>query len=304
MTAARWAAASIVDVREAAARWLTSDALATVAASLGGPVIVRVPQDLPAFLNWTTDTLDTRRGAERHQAAAGFGPAAAAALIGAAGPLGLLETAPPALPGYDVTVVLGGTVTGNRLRVALAASLPPAGVAPGLVVALAAHRPLTVAEISAAAPHPVGETTEWQHLFRTACDAFGAAAAPPTGHRRASDYQTAIDWPAEGANGEVSLRLMAAPTTDPSRRANTADALDFLAQRIPVEHRRRSLVITSAIYVPYQFLTAAPRLLGREPAHVEVIGTPTATDDRHGLLAQRIGQEIHAAVLAATRLWP
>lgn len=152
-------------------------------------VIRRVPQDLPAFLNWTTDTLDTRRGAERHQAAAaGFGPAAAAALIDAAGPLGLLETAPPALPGYDATVVLGGTVTGNRLRVALAASLPLAGVAPGLVVALAAHRPLTVAEISAAAPHPVDDTTEWQHLFRTACDAFGAAA-PLARHRRASDFQ-------------------------------------------------------------------------------------------------------------------
>jgi hypothetical protein len=63
-------------------------------------------------------------------------------------------------------------------------------------------------------------------------------------------------------------------------------------------------VITSAIYVPYQFLTAAPRLLSGEPAHVEVIGTPTATDVHRGLLAHRIGQEIHATVLAATRLWP
>jgi hypothetical protein len=96
---------------------------------------------------------------------------------------------------------------------------------------------------------------------------------------------------------------MAAPTTDPSRRANTADALAFLAQRIPVEHRHRILVITSAIYGPSQFLTAAPRLLSGEPAHVEVIGTPTATDAHRGLLAPRIGQEIHAAVLAATRLW-
>jgi hypothetical protein len=291
-------------VRDAATGWLTSDSLAALAASLGGPLIRQVPRDLPAFLDWTADALDTRRGAERHQAAAAeFSPGSAAALISAAGPLGLLRTAPPVLPWYDVTVVLGGTVTGNLLRVALAASLPSAGVRLGLVAALAAHRPLTATEI-AAAPHPVDETTEWQHLFHTICDAFGVATLHQTRHRCRSDFQTAIDQATRGANRELPLRLMAAPTTDPSRRANTADAIAFLAQRIIPEQRRRALVITSAIYAPYQFLTAAPRLLGDGSLHVEVIGTPTAVDGHRTLLAQRIGQEIHAAVTAAARLWP
>lgn len=304
LIAAPWAAASPADVRDAAAKWLTSDTMATVTASLGGPLIRQIPRDLPTFLNWTTGVLDTRRGIERHQApAASFSPAVVAALISAAGPLGLLRTAPPALPAYDATVVLGGTVTGNILRTSLAASLPSAGVKLGLVVALAAHRPLTSAEISAVR-HSVGETTECQHLFRTICQAFAVTSPDQTRNCSAGDFQTAIDQAVGTGNGELQLRLMAAPTTDPSRRANTADALAFLARRIPAEQRRHVLVITSAIYVPYQFLTAAPSLLGGGSTHVEVIGTPTAADGDQSLLAQRIGQEVHAAVTAAARLWP
>ncbi len=304
LIAAPWVAASPADVRDAAVGWLTSEALATLAASLGGPLIGQVPRDLSALLTWTASALDTRRGDERYQAAAAHvSTETAAALIRAAGPLGLIRTAPPVLPGYDVTVVLGGTVTGNSLRVALAARLPSAGATLGQMVALAAHRPLTGEEISAA-PRAVAETTEWEHLFRTICDAFGVTSLDRSRHRWPSDFQTAIDQATADTKGELPLRLMSAPTSDPSRRANTADAFAFLARRIPAEQRRRVLVITSAIYVPYQFLTAAPHLLGNGSSHVEVIGTPTAVNGRRGLLAQRIGQEIHAAVTAAARLWP
>jgi hypothetical protein len=96
---------------------------------------------------------------------------------------------------------------------------------------------------------------------------------------------------------------MAAPTSDPARRANTADAVMFVAQRIPASQRRRVLVITSAIYVPYQFLVVAPDLLVNGSSYAEMIGTPTATDGDPSLTAQRIGQEIHTAVTAAARLW-
>lgn len=302
LTAARWAAADPADVRDAALNWLTSEALAAVAMSLGGPLIRAVPQDLAAFLRWSAGILDNRRGTERHQAVrTRFPPGEAAALIDGAGRLGMLRTASPALLSYDATVILGGTVTGNLLRVSLAADLKREGVTPGQIVALAAHRPLTATEI-AAAVHPVEETTEWQHLFGVVCDAFGAAPARAQGDRR-QDFQTAIDLSADMPGGPP-LRLLAAPTSDPARRANTADAVMFLAQRIPAGQRRRLLVITSAIYVPYQFLVVAPGLLANGPSYVEMIGTPTATDGDPNLTAQRIGQEIHAAVSAAARLWP
>jgi hypothetical protein len=301
LTVARWAAHNRADVRDAALSWLTSEALAAVATSLGGPVIRAVPQDLAAFLRWSTSTLDKRRGTERHQVVRiQFTSGEAAALIDAAGRLGMIRTASPALPGYDATVILGGTVTGNLLRVSLAAGLKREGVTPGQIVALAAHRPLTATEI-AAAPHPIGETTEWQHLFRTACDAFGAVPAQAQGDH-SQDFRTAIDLPADMPGGPP-LRLMAAPTSDPARRANTADAVMFLTQRILASQRRRVLVITSAIYVPYQFLVVAPDLLVNGSSYVEMIGTPTATDGDTSLTAQRIGQEIHAAVTAAARLW-
>jgi hypothetical protein len=99
------------------------------------------------------------------------------------------------------------------------------------------------------------------------------------------------------------LRLVAAPTSDPARRADTADAVMFLAQRIPASQRRHVLVITSAIYVPCQLLVVAPGLLVNGSSYAEMIGTPTATDGDPSLTAQRIGQEIHATVTAATRQW-
>lgn len=299
---APWAAAQPADVRAAAVSWLTSAALEAVAISLRGPLIRSVPEDLAAFLRWSNTTLDMRRGTERHEVdRARFTPAEAAALIDAAGPLGMIRTPSPALPEYNATVILGGTVTGNLLRVSLAAHLHREGVTPGQMVALAAHRPLTATEITAV-PHPADETTEWQHLFRTAGEAFGAAPARTQGQHR-QDFQTAIDLSADIPGGPP-LRLMAAPASDPARRANTADAIAFLARRIPADQRRRVLVVTSAIYVPYQFVVVAPDLLANGSSYVEMIGTPTATDRDPILTAQRIGQEIHAAVTAAARLWP
>lgn len=50
-------------------------------------------------------------------------------------------------------------------------------------------------------------------------------------------------------------------------------------------------------------MIAAPLLLDAEPSHVEFIGTPTVTGGDRVLAAQRIGQEIHAAVSGAARLW-
>jgi hypothetical protein len=62
------------------------------------------------------------------------------------------------------------------------------------------------------------------------------------------------------------------------------------------------LLITSAIYAPYQFFTSAPLLLARGVGWVELVGTPTATDRAGQLLAQRLGQEIHSAIAGAVEL--
>lgn len=83
-------------------------------------------------------------------------------------------------------------------------------------------------------------------------------------------------------------------------RTEWANLLRYL--RIPLVRRRHVLVITSAIYVPYQFFAGAPVLLSDGADHVELVGTPTGTDGDTSLRAQRIAQEIHAAVRTATTI--
>jgi hypothetical protein len=78
-------------------------------------------RDCEALVEWSRRILDTRRGAERRDAIpTTWTPEHIRELLSAAGPLGLLHTAAPCRAAYDMTVLLGGATTGNRLRTALA----------------------------------------------------------------------------------------------------------------------------------------------------------------------------------------
>lgn len=290
-------AANPVDVLRTAARWLESAALQRLTAALGGPS--PAAQDLGALVRWSATILDTRRGAERRDAVpTTWTTDQIRALLSAAGPLGLLETAEPCRPSYDITILAGGATTGNRLRTALARDLLSRGVDLGILVAVTAERVLSDHE-HATDPDSVADRTEWSNLLRYLADAFGPlrVGAATTGSTAWQDQE--FDT-AAGRN----LRLLVAPSSSAHRRANTSDGLTFLLERIPPAQRRHILIITSAIYAPYQFFVGAPIVSSDGAEHVELVGTPTGTDGDTNLLAQRIAQEIHAAVSAATTLLP
>jgi hypothetical protein len=98
------------------------DALVQALGGPSGPTI----DDL---LAWTSRTLDTRGGAERRDAEiVRWSGDIVDALVRAAGPLGLLETAGPELKDYDAVVVLGGATTGNELRTTLVKDLMDGGL--------------------------------------------------------------------------------------------------------------------------------------------------------------------------------
>jgi hypothetical protein len=136
--------------------------------------------------------------------------------------------ADPGLTRYDLTVVLGGTVTANELHTRLALSLADEGAELGTVVALTADRPLTDAETTR-----TGCLTESQHLTAELGDAFGA--------------------------GPPDVQIVIAQPSVIGQRANTTDAIGELIRRMPGRRRRHVLAITSAIYVPYQFFVIALR---------------------------------------------
>ncbi len=217
-------------------------------------------------------------------------------LLSAAEPLGLLETAAPCRASYEITIVLGGATTGNRLRTALARDLTSRDVDLGMLVAVTAERALSDHEY-ASDPDSVEDRTEWANLLRNLADAFGPlqSRVATTGGTASAAWQDHEFDTAMGRN----LRVLVAPSSSAHRRANTSDGLAFLRDRIPLARRRHVLMITSAIYAPYQFFAGAPVILSDGAEHVELVGTPTGTDGDTNLLAQRIAQELHAAVNAA-----
>jgi hypothetical protein len=297
-TPCAWVSCNQVDVLRTAQRWCDSAAFQQLIVALGGP---HPPiGDLEVLVQWSSKILDTRRGAERRDAIpTTWTPDQIRALLLAAGPLGLLETASLCRASYETTVLLGGATTGNRLRTAHARDLVSRGADLGRLVAVTAERALSAHE-QASDPDSVADRTEWTNLLRYLADAFGPlqAGAVTTGGMGSATWQDHEFDTAEG----MSLRVLVAPSSIADRRANTADGLTFFLDRIPLAQRRHVLLITSAIYAPYQFFAGAPVVLSDGAEHVELVGTPTATDGDTNLLAQRIAQEIHAAVHAATTI--
>lgn len=298
-----WLAKQPDDVRASAASWLATPALSALAHALGGPVIRDIPDDLPALAQWSRQALDTRSGAERHEALPARLPDTTIRLLADAGrDLGLLATSPPELSAYDMTVILGGTATGNRLRVGLAAEFAQRGTDLGTIAGLSAHRLITASERTAEQV-PDAERAEWQNLLRELSTVFNLGTQGRRGPQETlADFQAALDKGFANPAGR-EIRILVAPSRDPKRRADTADAIEYLVRQIPAPRRRFLLIITSAIYAPYQFFAIAPKLLAAGTEHAEFVGSATQTTGDKALLAQRIAQEIHSAINATCHLW-
>jgi hypothetical protein len=291
-----WTGSSAASVAECARRWLATSALADLAACLGGPELDGSVGSLHAFREWTAATLDTRGGAERREARPLALPERRQRLvIEAAGPLGLLSTADPTRDSYDAIVILGAATTGNKLRAELARAVTCRLNVP-LVVAATADRPLTASEY-ASDPESVADGTEWRHLRRCLSREFGTLIPANPAPRCPGAGQ---DLAFTGAAGE-HIRLTVAPSAGASR-PTTRSQLRYVRERIPVHMRDTTLLVTNSIYAPYQFFAGAPELLTDGASHVELIGTPTNAGSDTGLLAQRLLQEIHAALDTALSL--
>jgi hypothetical protein len=270
-----WVARSLDDVRDRRRQWLAVPTLVDVVRHFSGPAYRGTEEDLAALVKWSRATLDTRGGGERQAAPhATMATEQVAALIASAGPLGLLETAPPSLRQYDLAAVLGGTAVGNALRTAYLTQALAAGLRCRLVVGLGATRRLTDDERHAE-PSAMSHATEIEHLERL------------------------LD---ESVAGHAELLILTAPSSRPGRRADTADAVHHLVASTPPQRRRSIVAITSAIYVPYQYFVAAPLLLSAGCHHVEMVGTRTSTEVDSRLLAQRVAQEIHSTLVAIARV--
>lgn len=292
MNISPWTAATVEQVADRARTWVLNDELALLVNALGGPLPSLAA--LHDLRRWSASRLDTRRGAERRDAAAATYTAGALdTLVRAAEPLGLLRTPSPQRTTYDAVVILAGATTGNLLRTRLAqAALDHVETA--VLVALASDRAISASEITDD-PASVEDGYEWSNLVRHIGQAFGPLEPAESVADGAHDHSYRTP------NG-LPVRVLIAPDRD-GRRPTTPMQLRFLRTRMAKTARRTALLVTSSIYVPYQFFSGGPEILADGAEHVEVIGTPTTTTGDRALLGQRLAQEVHAGIDAAARLF-
>lgn len=291
VTVSPWIAATADQVGDRARRWILNNELARLVTRLGGP---RPSLDgLHGLRRWSATRLDSRRGAERREAApVTYTADAIDALVRAAGPLGLLDTPPPQRNSYDAIMILAGATTGNRLRTRLTRSLLD-HVETAVLVAVASDRAISASEIADDAASE-GDSCEWRNLLRHIRDEFGPLdpAMSMSGGRHDQTYRTPDGLP---------VRMLVAPSRD-GRRPTTPMQLRFLRAQMAMSDRRTVLLVTSSIYAPYQFFSGAAEVLADGAEHAELIGTETSTTGDRGLLGQRLAQEIHAGIDAAVKL--
>lgn len=283
---------TVAEVPRAVDAWTSSEAMRALVRAFGS----ELPRShLHARLKWLDEfssVWDYRSGGtERDQQdrAVLTGEQADVALHAAAA-LGLMDDTASMSGDFDHVVVLGGLVRGCFNRMRAASSLLREGqLRTASVFALTGFRPLSGSD-GAAVRNPPSEVEIARSMgFEAIHDEFEAmdAAVRHYFDRGSPDVRDGVDsddrraaWRLHSylpVGPQPMIRTLAAPSTDPSRRANTADGLSFLAGVVePLSAESSVLLVTTAIYAPYQGAVALRVLSHGHGASVTTLGVAAA----------------------------
>ncbi|MFE2377240.1 hypothetical protein [Streptomyces sp. NPDC059398] len=302
------------------AKWLAAPALARLVSAfalhpderrLAAALAAGAPREtgVLARLDAFTDRWDTRGGKERREARAlEMTSHQEAMVLEAATALGLRGGPPARFSTYDHVLVLGGTLRGCRVRTGEAARLLNSGrLGAKAVTALGGHRPFSPEEFTHAAA--IGHShlrEEFQALDSCAREMFGLGE--PERVVGEDSAEIGATWGVRHYRNTVGLpvRVAAAPSRTPGRRADTADTYAFFADRLgQLRSESQLLLVTSAVNVPAQHFTALRMLALPYGARIDTVGhtaesVPPAL--AWALSATEYLLEIRSAVRALRRL--
>lgn len=281
-----WSAERRYDVERRAGEWLSSPQLRTLAFEVIGAAFgVLSPV---ALAQWSAENLDASRDQEVSLTTR------EPVLLELAERWGMLGTQAPQRDAYEATIMLGGTRTGNRLGTELAWGCAERKTKLGVLIAANAE-----SGIGDPDPHSDRDARdgEWENVRRFVAQTFGPLK-PKAEEKGETDARAWRDASFSSPT-QPEIRLLAAPPLEGRSRANTADVFSFLQSRFCLSDYPHLLLITSAIYAPYQFFVAVPALLAAGAQYVEVIGTTTAAGEDRQLFATRLAQGTNDAIAAA-----
>lgn len=298
-------------------RWARSSALAEVVAHFDGSFFPHdlALGDLLAWLDEFSERWDYRKENERNLVAEppSFASGTEKLVLASARALGLVGTTRVQGGHYDHVLILGGLMRANLARPLYAARLLEKGtISAGSVTALGGYRPLKGDEIEL-----VDRIVNQGLLERAPADELDAMDAgvrnafgvgEPLTERGEESETVGASWRVReyATSTGLPVRVVAAPSTAPGRRANTADTYAWFASEIAqLEPGQRVLLVTSDIYVPYQHADALRMLALPYGVDVETAGMrPGDVDPRlsHEFKPHNYLQEIRSTIRALRAL--
>ncbi len=283
-------------VRQFIADWVEHPALRRIVEADGGTWPDGSLDEKVEALHEFSRRWDFRGGAERLDIDSGRLRLDRDQLLADAADLGLTLADPPSQSRYDHALVLGGTALASIYRLRRLYELRDTGLGVGQVAVLTALREVGEAELQLVRERP--EIADMVATATTEFDVMVAATAAFADSAARVEYEPRANPHLASATAQVDDALvLAAPSDDPSRRPNTRDNYDVYSARIgPTDS---VLVVTSSIYLPYQFFVALQALGWQEPRTIEATGFPPEWMD--GVLAgpPNVLQELRSALFGA-----
>jgi hypothetical protein len=285
--------------------WASSEAMTRLVAAFGGTP-AGSGSDLLSYLeDFSAQHWDFRAGAERNLSAAPhFSSAQVTEVERASRALGLASDDAPSRRRYDTVLMTGGMVRAGIVKPRFVRDLLRGGLDATSVVFVGAFRPFAGDEAPTAAKLGVSGANEVDAMVAGMRAAFGPLGKPEVVESVADSPFLSwrqLSW----QRGEVTLRVVAAPSSDSSRRANTADTFRFWAEHHSIREQS-VLVVTTPIYVPYQGAVAVDVLGLGHGLMVETVAVSEAASDL-GELSQEFRtehklQELRSAIRAIRSL--
>jgi hypothetical protein len=265
--------------------WVTAEPLIELVREFGGPPASHGRLDLDELRAWSAEHWDFRAQRERNsvdpETVTGV---LEARVIDAAAELGLVDAAKPRFSSYDHVLMLGGLVRACLWRPQFAAHLLATGTEAGQVTALSGFRALNKDELELLDAFDLeGATEEHEVMAQALARHFGVAdlvdvvpmdeALEPNLRRRVATGHTSTG---------LDASLVVAPSRDTARRANTPDSYAYWAEQVAhLAPGQRILMVTSAIYVPFQHTDAVKTLGIPYGCVIDTVGIDMAyVDDR------------------------
>jgi hypothetical protein len=291
---------------EAVRRWVDEPMFSALTARFDWPLTSGDVGERLARLDELSEAWNFRGGRERNlAAAAALDEDTERSVLACARRLGLRDAfGRPERDRYEHCLILGGLVRACVLRPALAADLVRSGVSFGEITALGAFRPLAGDEPVLAEQASLSDVTDEIWAMDAGVRRALALGEPVSVAGELADDASFRSWTVRRYDAtDAAVSVIAAPSGDPARRrATTPETYAWWAENVAeLQAGQRVLIVTSAIYAPYQHADAVRMLAVEYGCGVETVGVPhyvTGGMDPQPFGAQHYLQEMRSTIRA------